>query len=189
MSDLEKIINELNDVLNDNSITPLSAVYDAINFLRTLQPSDNGELVEELKSFRQKFKNRYDQNGEWAKVADCLFKAIAALEAPKPFDVREAMKKKLPIMESGVVWKYRKDTDQYHMGGEENTVTLRINQILYCDWQPYTEPEPTAEQLIEDARIAVMDITADGTVLTRDRLDKIDVALDAFEKLTLETGE
>lgn len=130
-------------------------------------------------------------HNELHKVAGMVNEAIAALEAPKPFDVLQHLRDGgmaqmtnesslyLKVQNRAISWFNKSNDGILH--------DINANDLL-SDFKPY-EPEPSAEQLIEDARIAAMNFHDPKFSNVVEDVDKITKALDAFEKLTLETGE
>jgi len=124
----------------------------AISCLRTLQPHDNGELVEALKKC---IKGADSQTHPY--LLSLLKRAIAALSQPRPFDVLGYLGDggKLAI-DDHVIPKYIhiRENKLVKDDGQEYAWALFLQYVN--QWQPYTEPEPTAAELIKNAREAIM---------------------------------
>lgn len=102
-------------------------------------------------------------------------------EAPKKFDVLEAIKNTTPIIdEAGNVYEYSEKNNCYLYKNHALGIFGLANRL----WQPY-KTETTPAELIENARKAVAKVYQ-GEALD---IEKIQKALEALEKLAGEKGE
>jgi len=144
-------------------------------FLQTLQPSDNAELVEEM----VKVKNAICVHSEHPYML-AMDKAIEEISKPRPFDVLEHLRdggKARSEHANLYVWmdegEVLHDTYKHGISQEKSLYAL----LHRTDWQPYTEPEPTPQEILEKARDSLSK-GINGMSISK--------ALDAFEKLLKE---
>ena len=143
--------------------------------------SEHGELAENVKEWRDHFRDSGQING----VVITLDRVIAALSAPAKFDILGHLRgggkitRQEWLDEEGFIDWIRFSGNRLVNNESCDFVGGVPHLLKYDDWQPYG-PEPTPAELIENARIAVMGFSGD----TRE-IDKLTLALDAFEKLTL----
>ena len=212
MSEVEKIIYDLENVKANLNIqyhnAPLSNNVDnAIKLLRTLQPSDHGELVKELVHFKSKEQMLSNmkqpgkvpfgvrQHNPFEDAVKTLDKAIAALSAPTKFDVVEYLRDGGKIQKPNDYGYYAfNEKDKFYFKGiveddvlgEQDVLIpdVSISELIKIkDWQPY-EPEPTAAELIENARIKIMDLTVPNGIEP-----VMTPIIDLLERLTLEQSK